>query len=785
MAQEPFIEPPNSIRNSFESYIKRQYEAKGKSWGHEDKLRDSLQFIEDAGIDINKVSLDDFNTPELIRQVMTNPRLLLGLPTKKGKTKAGKPLKFGSSKIRDLGKSITAVLRHGGFSENNEFERFNNANKGTRNPALDQDSSLTPDDVPFRTIGFDLTVRKPSGRFILPDDDLMLRAFRETLSSIKDTSIKVGTKSVKIPEKIIKAHMLFTTATGMRQPDVNNLMSTPLTKDSLKERGEGQNLKTFLKQNTKELKINNKGNPRSYTLNPFLYGILTDAMIAANNMGIEKVFGGESTGKKIEKIYTDILFNKLIELNPSDPNPIVKEDEDGIETPHPLTHNILRKFAFSVVNRLPEEIGGGQVNADALIQHIDDGRKKSTGVRYYLALQKGVFQDTNETRGQNAFQLALLSKQPLTSDTVPDPTQTRSPVSFLENLGFDAKNLPAKLFQQNEEDLGRLGEVTRESRKERQAYDTFLEDEIGLEDNELIQRLLKITPTRKSFNDFFSTYTSNGDIPDAEEVKEAVDAFERRSQEEQNVTFETPSTPFEDQKYYSEEDEENFKQYSDLLNDNFGKSKQTPLEFFDSLKERNIDDDDDEDDDDDDEGLGFIPSFSDIQRLLRGVDIGKDLLDDILKKVDEQKRGRNVPVEEEPEIKDDKKRENKVKKWVKKNFGKVLRRTPMGAIGMTAFDAIAREIESKPDVFEREAQVSSDIVSAPPNEDGLSFLDSLENEYSQKVDLEARQPTSGIMKDSGITELNTQSLNQQQLNNIRFAKKDLQQQVADLFNEPM
>ena len=41
------------------------------------------------------------------------------------------------------------------------------------------------------------------------------------------------------------------------------------------------------------------------------------------------------------------------------------------------------------------------------------------------------------------------------------------------------------------------------------------------------------------------------------------------------------------------------------------------------------------------------------------------------------------------------------------------------------------------------------------------------------------------MKDSGITELNTQSLNQQQLDNIRFAKKDLQQQVADLFNEPM
>ena len=28
--------------------------------------------------------------------------------------------------------------------------------------------------------------------------------------------------------------------------------------------------------------------------------------------------------------------------------------------------------------------------------------------------------------------------------------------TFLENLGFDAKNLPAKLFQQNEEDLGRL-----------------------------------------------------------------------------------------------------------------------------------------------------------------------------------------------------------------------------------------------------------------------------------------------------------------------------------------
>ena len=156
-----------------------------------------------------------------------------------------------------------------------------------------------------------------------------------------------------------------------------------------------------------------------------------------------------------------------------------------------------------------------------------------------------------------------------------------------------------------------------------------------------------------------------------------------------------------------------------------------------------------------------------------------------MKKVDEQKRGRNIPVEEEPEIKDDKKRENKVKKWVKKNFGKVLKRSPLGFAGMTAFDAIAGEIESKPNLFEREAQVSSDIVAAQPNEDGLAFLNSLENEYSQKVDLESRQPTSGIMKDSGITELDTQSINQQQLDNIRFAKKDLQQQVADLFNKPM
>ena len=41
------------------------------------------------------------------------------------------------------------------------------------------------------------------------------------------------------------------------------------------------------------------------------------------------------------------------------------------------------------------------------------------------------------------------------------------------------------------------------------------------------------------------------------------------------------------------------------------------------------------------------------------------------------------------------------------------------------------------------------------------------------------------MKDSGITELDTQTINQQQLDNIRFAKKDLQQQVADLFNKPM
>ena len=188
-----------------------------------------------------------------------------------------------------------------------------------------------------------------------------------------------------------------------------------------------------------------------------------------------------------------------------------------------------------------------------------------------------------------------------------------------------------------------------------------------------------------------------------------------------------------------------------------------------------------DDDDDDDDGIGFIPSFSDIQRFFRGMDIGKDVLKDILKTVDEQRKGRNIPAEEEPEIKDDKKRENKVKKWVKKNFGKVLRRTPLGLVGMTAFDAIAAE----PNFLEREAQVSSDIVAAQPDEEGLNFLDSLEKEYSQRVDLESRQPTSGIMKDSGITELDTQSINQQQLDNIRFAKKDLQQQVADLFNEPM
>jgi len=252
MAQEPFIQPTQtetSVRQAFEDYIqsrKKQKEAEGQKWEAESKYRTSLKLIEDSGIVLDNMSLKELNTEENIERIMTNERLLKGEKTVRGDRT------FGTGTVRALGNHLNTIFNNLRAGEANALASWNAKNKGRVNPFDDG-----TDKIPFSTLGFDLTDRKPSGQIKTAPDKIMLKAFRDTLDDIQDIEVGRGKNKKIIPAKIVKAHMLMTVITGMRSPDINNFVSQ--INPSEEQLKATDSVKTFLRSDDYSMVINNKG----------------------------------------------------------------------------------------------------------------------------------------------------------------------------------------------------------------------------------------------------------------------------------------------------------------------------------------------------------------------------------------------------------------------------------------------------------------------------------------------------------------------------------------------
>ena len=699
MAQKPFIESPQqqttsgqSVRQAFEDYIqskKRQKEAEGQKWGAESKYRTSLKLIEDAGIVIDNMTLEQFNSEENIERVMTNERLLKGEKTLKGDRT------FGTGTVRNLGNHLNTLFNNLRSGEANALASWNAKNKGRVNPFDDG-----ADKIPFSTLGFDLTVRKIPGQIKTAPDAVMLKAFRDTLNDIQD--VQVG--KTTIPAKIVKAHMLMSVVTGMRSPDINNFVSqiNP-TQEQLEAT---DSVKTFLRSDDYSMVINNKGKLTEYALNPTLYSILSDATQSASG---EKVF--PSSGS-IEKSYLDILQDKLTQAG----YPSVKQSVKGVFKDVPLSHNILRKFAFSFVERIPEAEGGGTSNADALIQHKGE---RTIGETTYRAGTLGEFQTTKETTAQSAFLRRLLS----------DIT----PVEFLTQQGFNTANFVSELYDvTNESDMKSLGDKAKLTVADRAAYEVRL-DELDM-DAETKAKVQSSFPTQQSFNMFMQGYSPDGDF-DADDVKEALSAQEaQRVQASQVATQPKIEAPVEPER--------------DLA----------------SLKE----------------GLTDTSSEPTLSRQE-----GRDKMGDFLRGLSEAA----------------KKTGPKLVAGAATGLGlaatvaeEALAATPaaFAEAGERPAPSTVRQadyLESMPVPRTSEADTPQRLmgdedrfIAQATDEGGMQYLDNLEETYQKRVEAEQPAISTGIMRDSGITELDPRSINQEQLDKIRTARRDLQSQAAELFN---
>lgn len=514
MAQEPFIQSPQtetSVRQAFEDYIqskKIEAEGKGQTWAAEKKYRKSLKLIEDAGIVLDNMSLKELNTEENIERIMTNERLLKSEKTARG------DVKFGTGNVRDLGNHLNTIFNNLRAGEANAFASWNAKNKGKPNP--------NPKG-PFKTLGFALTERDIPGQIKTAPDAVMLKAFRDTLNDIQD--VRVG--KTTIPAKTVKAHMLMSVITGMRSPDINNFVSQiDPSEEQLKAT---DSVKTFLRSDDKVMVINNKGKLTEYALNPTLYSILSDATQSASG---EKVF--PSAGS-IEKSYLGILQDKLTQAG----YPNVKQNVKGVLKDVPLSHNVLRKFAFSFVERIPEAEGGGTSNADALIQHKT--KERSIGETTYRAGTLGEFQTTKETTAQSAFLRKL----------IPDAT----PAQFLEQQGFNPANFVSELYSpESGADMQALGSRMKATVTDLAAYQSYLESlDVSPETQTKIQ---SIAPSREAFDRLMQGFSPEG-VFDADDIEQALQAMERQ----QLSTLTKPSSIPDNQT------EQDVSKYSDRFTD--------------------------------------------------------------------------------------------------------------------------------------------------------------------------------------------------------------------------
>ena len=708
MAQEPFIQSPQtetSVRQAFEDYIqskKIEAEGKGQTWAAEKKYRTSLKLIEDAGIVLDNMSLKELNTEENIERIMTNERLLKGEKTVRGDRT------FGKGNIRDLGNHLNTIFNNLRAGEANALASWNAKNKGKPNP--------NPKG-PFKTLGFALTERDIPGQIKTAPDAVMLKAFRDTLNDIQD--VQVG--KTTIPAKTVKAHMLMSVVTGMRSPDINNFVSQ--INPSEEQLKATDSVKTFLRSDDKVMVINNKGKLTEYALNPTLYSILSDATQSASG---EKVF--PSAGS-IEKSYLSILQDKLTQAG----YPNVKQNVKGVLKDVPLSHNVLRKFAFSFVERIPEAEGGGTSNADALIQHKTKDR--SIGETTYRAGTLGEFQTTKETTAQSAFLRKL----------IPDTT----PAQFLQQQGFNASNFAEEIFDlENEADIKSLSSKTASSFAEKQSFISLIENDDTLSDDAKERMIKKFEPLsnptklftvyRKEIESGYDAYktlieSQNGVPVDEDDYFNKVAANEIQPASTRMPV--TPDVPFQETQQEAKQPYQSQFDFTDTSTEEPLTKEQKLQRSSDFLNQLGK------------AAVKKVPAF-----LGGGIGLAATAIEEAF-------AATPTAVDEAVE-----------------------RPAPSTVRQADYYQKMPVPRTSEADTPQRIIGDEDRFIAQATDEGGMQYLDNLEKTYQRRVEAEQPAISTGIMRDSGITELDPRSINEEQLDKIRAARRDLQSQAAELFN---
>ena len=487
-----------TIEEAFESYIAGKY-INDDQWGAESEYRQSLKLIEDSGIDVKTMKLSEFNSVDNINKIFAeNENLLAGKTTTNVMGLDDKPINYNKTNVNALGNNIQTILNNLRSGEANAFTIWNKENASVPNPLAAQ---LGKKNVPYPTLGFPLTDRDKKGLILLAPDDIMVKAFYNTLDSIED--VTVGNRV--IPKKVVQAHALLTFITGMRQTDTNRLLTTidpegfNLEEDLADTKSKKSNNKTFLLSDIRSLYINNKGKKTVYGLNPFLYSILEEAAKDQEPFGA-RVFG---TGTAVQKHYTDLFKEKLKDLLPEG-SPLAVQLNDGIRKPIAFTPRLFRKFSYSFARRLYMDDAGGQgmARANALIQH--EGRSaqgsqgigggKNVGEQHYFTGQMGVFQKTDATLAQEEVTDAILSQNP--------DGRNRTPLTFLRQLNF---NPIGRIFGQPSGVEKASSALTRELREELEEFvlGNFNEEQHGdilsqyNSKDEFLKELSEFTEQRK------------------------------------------------------------------------------------------------------------------------------------------------------------------------------------------------------------------------------------------------------------------------------------------------
>lgn len=708
-----------TIEQAFESYIGGKY-IHDETWGAEEEYRRSLLLIQDSGIDVKNTTLAEFNTAENMNKIFAeNQNLLEGNTTVNIK---GKPIPYTASNIQKLGNNVSTILNNLRSGEVNQFTIWNKENQSVPNPAV---KKLGKGKTPYTTLGFKLTDRDKKGLILLAPDHIMVEAFYKTLNDITD--VQVGNRV--IPKKVVQAHALLTFITGMRQADTNRLLTKidpeaiDLIEDLKDTRGT-KNPKTFLLSAEKSIYIHNKNKKTVYGLNPFLWSILSEA--AKDQEGVsDKLFGSTTA---VQNSYTNIFKQKLKELG----YPDVIQLQDGVRKKISFTPRLFRKFSYSFARRLyiGDDTGLGVSRANALIQHegrsaggIGGSSGQNTGEQHYLTGQQGVFQETDATRAQNDVTEAILDRNP-------DKIST-TPLTFLQKLGFSPlANIFGKVSG-TQKGVEKAGKKLRSELAEELGdfvFGNFDEDQHGL---------------------ILSQFNS------VQEFKEAIEAYKTKRLDDAGV-FVDPLN--------------NAEHLDDFLNDDPAVAPRSRRRSTGSSAAE--------------------PQRSQaVQEQINKLELGK-------------------PIPEDSEVSEKSastRSKDLTRKLLKGGFKaglglplffaeQAMDASPASAdtVMTTPFQGSENIRVDGPNPLPRTSEKGTEqrrqgdedrfIMEATPDKRGMQYLDDLEGKYQRRVDRDQPAISSGIMRDSGITELDPRTIDEEQLDKIQAAKKDLQQQAAELFN---